>query len=56
MFTAGRELEMRASSRDLEKHSVIAVVTLKPADLRKPNAISVEADYFIKPVGVTSDT
>jgi hypothetical protein len=53
---AGRELEMRASSRDLKEHPVIAVVTLKPADLRKPDAIPVERDNFIKPIGMTSDT
>jgi hypothetical protein len=55
MATAGRELEMRASSRDHEEHAVIPVVTLKPSNLRQPDAIPVESDDLIKPVGVTGD-
>lgn len=53
---ARRELEMRASSWNLKEHPVIAVVTFKPADLRKPDAIAVERDDFIKLVGMTRDT
>jgi hypothetical protein len=53
---AGRELEMRASSRDLNEHPVIVIVTLKPADLGKPDAVPVERDDLIKLVGVTGDT
>ena len=56
VIAAGRELELRASSGDLKEHSVIPVMTLEPADLRKPNPIPVELDDFIELVCVTCDT
>ena len=57
MVTAARrEPQMRAGSRDLKEHPVIAVMALKPADLTKPNTIAVERDDFIKLGSVTGDT
>jgi hypothetical protein len=53
---AGRELEMRASSRDLKEDSLIPVVSLKPSNLRKSQPIPVERDDFVELVGVTGDT
>jgi hypothetical protein len=56
VHAAGRELQVRARSRDGEEHAVVAIVIGEPPDLRQPEAVAVEADDLVEPVGVSRDT
>jgi hypothetical protein len=41
------EFDVCAGAWNREKHPVIAVVVNEPADLRKPNPVSVELDHLV---------
>lgn len=55
VIPTGGELEMRTRTRDIEEHTVVAVVINEAAEFGKPDPVAVEGRYRVETIGVTGD-
>ena len=53
--TARGQLEMRVGARHRKKHAVVAGVIVEAANLRQPDAISIERDELPEALSVSGD-
>jgi hypothetical protein len=55
VISTSGELELGARTRDIQEHTVIAVVINEAAEFGKPDPIAVESRHRLETVGMTGD-
>ena len=55
VLSTGGELKVGARARNVEEHTVVAVVTNESAEFGKPDPVAVEGHYRLETIGMTGD-